>query len=155
MYEREVKSTQISFFAKTCQSAWLDAVMTLLTRSEWILVSSHTTESSSKVCKWGVSTQRWQALRLLCVQGHVRARGLMPWRHCWKEASEFLCTKTPLWRELSNQKGLQKAPEMLSLRRTTHVTFSTKIAAGATKKTVFWHLSFRGLNAKRTLNELK
>jgi len=30
-------SNQITMFERTCQSAWLDAVMTPLTRSEWIL----------------------------------------------------------------------------------------------------------------------
>jgi hypothetical protein len=37
-----------------------------------------------------------QALRLLCLKGHVRARGSTLWRNRWQEASEFLCTKTPL-----------------------------------------------------------
>ena len=30
-----------------------------------------------------------QALRLLCLKGHVRARGSMLWQHRWQEASEF------------------------------------------------------------------
>jgi len=37
-----------------------------------------------------------QALRLLCLKGHVRAHGSMLWRHRGQEASEYLCNKTPL-----------------------------------------------------------
>jgi len=40
--------------------------------------------------------KRDQTLRLLCLKGQVRARGSTLWRHRWQEASEFLCTKTPL-----------------------------------------------------------
>ena len=38
-----------------------------------------------------------QALRFICFTGHVRARGSKLWRHRWYEASEFLCTETPLF----------------------------------------------------------
>ena len=38
-----------------------------------------------------------QVLRLLFLKGHVRVRGSTLWRHRWQEASEFLCTKTPLF----------------------------------------------------------
>ena len=58
-----------------------------------------------------------QALRLLCLKGHVRARGSMLWRHRWQEASKILCTKIPLWRELSNHKNGPRTPEMLSPTR--------------------------------------
>ena len=40
-----------------------------------------------------------QAIRSLCLKGHVRARGSTLWRHRWQESSEFLCTKTPLFGE--------------------------------------------------------
>jgi hypothetical protein len=36
-----------------------------------------------------------QALRLLSLKGHVRARDSTLWRYHWKEAGEFLCTKIP------------------------------------------------------------
>ena len=64
-----------------------------------------------------------QAIRSLCLKGHVRARDSMLWRYRWQEASEFFCTKTPLfWRELSNQKYRPKTPEMLSpIRYWCHV----------------------------------
>jgi len=65
-----------------------------------------------------------QALRLLCLKGHVRALGSTLWRHRWQEASEFLCTKKKsFWRELSNQKMDQK-PRKCSLWRAINVTFS-------------------------------
>jgi len=52
---------------------------------------------------------RDQALRLLCLKGHVRARGSTLWRHRWQEASESLCTKkTSIWKEFINQKNGQK-----------------------------------------------
>jgi len=38
-----------------------------------------------------------QALKSLCLKGHVRARGSTLWRHRWQEANEFLCTKAPLF----------------------------------------------------------
>ena len=37
-----------------------------------------------------------QALRSLCLKWHVRVRDSTLWRHCWQEATEFLCTKTSL-----------------------------------------------------------
>jgi len=57
-----------------------------------------------------------QALRLLCFEGYVRERGSTLWQNHLQEASEFLCTKKPLWRELSNKKSPTKT-EMLSLTR--------------------------------------
>ena len=45
-------STQITLFERTCQSAWLDALTTLLTRRKWILVYYNTSfwrELSKKV----------------------------------------------------------------------------------------------------------
>jgi len=48
-------STQITLFERTRQSAWLDAVTTLLIRSEWILVYSNTSFwkdlSNQKYCQ--------------------------------------------------------------------------------------------------------
>jgi len=52
-----------------------------------------------------------QALRSLCLIGHVRARGSTLWRHRWQEASEFLCTKTPLFGESWATKISPKTPE--------------------------------------------
>ena len=40
-----------------------------------------------------------QALKLLCLKGHVGARASTLWWHRWQEASEFLCTETPLWKK--------------------------------------------------------
>jgi len=53
----------------------------------------------------GVSTLQWPSTQITLIERHVRTRDSMLWRHRWQEASEFLCTRTPLfWRELSNQK---------------------------------------------------
>ena len=61
-----------------------------------------------------------QALRSPCLKGHVRARGSTLWRHHWQEASEFLCTKTPLF----GAKNIAKNPRKCSLRCATNVMFS-------------------------------
>ena len=73
-----------------------------------------------------------QALRLPCLKGQVSYA--VTFR--WQEASEFLCTKTPLfWRELSNQKNRPKPPEML-FRRATNVTYS-KLRGWRRKNKIF------------------
>jgi len=61
-----------------------------------------------------------QALRLLCLKGEVRARGSMLWRHHWQEASEFLCTITPLFWSFEIDQQNRKC----SFRRTINVTLS-------------------------------
>ena len=65
-----------------------------------------------------------QAIKSLCLKGHVRARGLTLWRHRWQEASEFLCTKTTLLGESWATKHIAKNPRKCTLRRATNVTFS-------------------------------
>ena len=84
------------------------------------------TESPSKVIMCGVSTQSDQAIRSLCLKAHwhVRARGWTLWRHRWQEASEFLCTKTPLFGESLATKNIAKKTRKCSLRRATNVMFS-------------------------------
>ena len=72
-----------------------------------------------------------QALRLLCLKGHVRARGSTLWRDIWQEASEFLRTKTHLLEGVKprgNQKNRQKTWKC-SLRRATNVTLSNFLCA--------------------------
>jgi len=58
-----------------------------------------------------------QALRLLCLKGHVRACDSTLWWYRRREATEFLCTQTPLWRKFNNNKNRPKPPEMLSPTR--------------------------------------
>ena len=55
-----------------------------------------------------------QALRSLCLKGHVRARDSTLWRYRWQEASEFFRAKILLWRELSNRKISKKNRNALS-----------------------------------------
>jgi len=45
------------------------------------------------------------------------------WRHRWQEASEFLCTKTPLFGEIWATKNIAKKTRKCSLRRATNVGF--------------------------------
>ena len=72
------------------------------------------TESPSKVFMCGVSNQSDQASRSLCLKGHVRARGSTLWQHRWQEASEFFCTKTPLFWESWATKNIAKKTNALS-----------------------------------------
>jgi len=72
----------------------------------------------------GCPLKRDQAIRSLCLKGHVRARGSTLWWHCWQEASEFFCTKTPLFGESWTIKNIAKNPRKCSLRRATNVMFS-------------------------------
>jgi len=51
-----------------------------------------------------------QALRLLCLKGHVRARNSTLWRYRWQEASEFLCTKKPFFEGVEQPKKSPKNP---------------------------------------------
>jgi hypothetical protein len=55
-----------------------------------------------------------QALRLLCLKGHVRVRDSTLWRYCWQEASAFLCSKTPLWGSWRVQKSPKNPGNALS-----------------------------------------
>jgi len=65
-----------------------------------------------------------QALRLLYLKGHVRARGSTLWGHRWQEASEFLCNKTPLFGGIWATKKIAKKTRKCLLRHATNVTFS-------------------------------
>ena len=56
-----------------------------------------------------------QAIRSICLKGHVRARGSTLWWHHWQEASEFLCTKKPRF----GGSWATKKPRKCSLRRAT------------------------------------
>ena len=64
-----------------------------------------------------------QALRLLCLKGHIRARGSTQWRHRWQEASEFWLTKTPFFGGSWATKNICKKTRACSLWRATNVTF--------------------------------
>ena len=61
---------------------------------------------------------RDQALRLLRLKGHFRARasGSTLWRNRWQEASEILCTKTTLFGESWATKNIVKKTRKCSLR---------------------------------------
>jgi len=58
-----------------------------------------------------------QALKLLCLKGHVRVCDSTLWRYRWQEASEFLCTKIPLLEGVEQPKNRQKKPKMLPQMR--------------------------------------
>jgi len=42
-----------------------------------------------------------QALRLLCLKGHVRVHDSTLWRYRWQEASEFLCSSAIMFTSLN------------------------------------------------------
>ena len=63
-----------------------------------------------------------QAIRSLCLKGHVRARGSTLWRYCWQEATEFLCTITPLYEGSWAIKKVGPKTRKCSLRRAINVT---------------------------------
>jgi len=65
-----------------------------------------------------------QAIRSLCLKGHVRARGSTLWRHRWQDASEFLCIETPLFGESWETKNIAKKNQKCFLWRATNVMFS-------------------------------
>jgi len=65
-----------------------------------------------------------QAIRSLCLKGHVRARGSTLWRHRWQEASEFFCTKANIFGESWATKNIAKKTRKCSLWRATSVMFS-------------------------------
>jgi len=93
-----------------------------------------------------------QALRSLCLKGHVRVHI----RHCddtsWQEASEFLCIKTPLFlREFSN-KTISKKTRKCALRRANNVMFS-KFRGWATKTNFAFRAVFR-IRTRRSFNYL-
>jgi len=94
-----------------------------------------------------------QALRLLCLKGHVRARDLTLWRHRWQEASEFLCTKILLFGGSWATTKIAKIPQKCFLRRAINATFA-KICGWHRKKqpTLNSNRTSRGLNAWINLN---
>ena len=65
-----------------------------------------------------------QALRLLCLMGHVRAPGSTLWQHHWQEASEFLCAKNTSFGGIWVTKKITQKPRKYCLRRATNVVFS-------------------------------
>jgi len=58
-----------------------------------------------------------QALRLVCLKGHVRAVTRRCDDNSWQEASEFLCTKTTLFAGSWVTKKIAKKTRKYSLRR--------------------------------------
>jgi len=87
-----------------------------------------------------------QALRLLCLKGHVRACGSTLWRHRWQEASQFLCTKKPLWSKLTTKKMAQNPGNALS-DALLMSRFQNFAADAAKKKSGFLKLHFRGFDS--------
>ena len=112
-----------------------------------------TVESKQQTCTKQSLPQRYacagcqlnsdQALRLLCLKGHITT----PWRHHWQEASKFLWTKTPLWRDLSNNKKSPKNPGN-TLSDALRISRVQNFAAGSEKTTalreVFWNRAPHG-----------
>ena len=98
------------------------------------------TESPSKICMCGVSTQQWPSIQITLFERTVRARGLTLWRHRWQEASEFLYTKTPL---LEGAEQPKKSPETPGNALSDMILMShyQQFAADAakTKTAVFWN----------------
>jgi len=74
-----------------------------------------------------------QALRLLCLKGHVRASDSTLWQYCWQEASEFFSTEIPLEGSWATKK-IAKKTLICFLRRANNVTFSNFVADAAKKK---------------------
>jgi len=50
-----------------------------------------------------------EALRILCLKGHVKVRDLTRWRYRWQEASKYFCIKTPLEESWATKKIAQKS----------------------------------------------
>jgi len=76
-------------------------------------------------------------LKLFCLKDHVRARDSTLWRYRWQEASEFLCTKIPLF---GGSYKIAGKPQKCSLRQATNVTFSKFRGWRCQKKAaVFWN----------------
>ena len=70
-----------------------------------------------------------QALRLLCLKGHVRARGSMLWRHQWTTSEWILVYSNTSLRESSNQNKCPKTREKLSpTRNQCHVVKFSRMA---------------------------
>ena len=72
--------------------------------------SQETTYSKGNASPTAYKFWRDQALRLLCLKGHVRSRGSTLWRHCWQEVNEFWCTKTPLFEGIEQPQMSPKKP---------------------------------------------
>ena len=90
-----------------------------------------------------------QALRSLCLKGHVRARDSTLWRYRWQEASECFRAKILLWRELSNQKISKKNRNALSdaLLMSRFQCFAAHAAPGKTTLgAVFCNRASRGFH---------
>jgi len=91
-----------------------------------------------------------QALRLLCLKGHVRARDSTLWRYRWQEATEFLCTKTPLLEEVQQPKKSPKTPGNALSNALLKWCFQNCAADTVKKKTalhaIFWNRVSRGFN---------
>jgi len=92
----------------------------------------------------------WPSTQITLLKGHVRVRGSTLWLHRWYEASEFLCTKTPVFGGSWATKNIAKNPRKCSLRRATNVTFSKFRGWRRKKETalraVFWNCASRSFN---------
>jgi len=91
----------------------------------------------------GVSTKQWPSTQFFFLKGHVRARGSTLWRHRLQEASEFLCTWTPLLEGVEKPKNRQKNLKC-SLPRATNFAFSGFGGWRRKKIPAFWNCALRG-----------
>jgi len=71
----------------------------------------------------GVSIQ-WPSTQITLFERTRQSAWLDAMRHRWQEASEFLCTKTPLFGGSWATKKMAKNPRKCFLRRATNVAFS-------------------------------
>ena len=94
-----------------------------------------------------------QAIKSLCLKGHVRARGSTLWRHRWQEASEILCTNTPLFGESWATKNIAKKTRKCSLRRATNVMFSNFLGQKP-RSTRFFETALRAVLINLFMNSL-
>ena len=93
-----------------------------------------------------------QALRLLCLKGHVRARDSTLWWHRWLEASEFLCTKTHLSEGVEQPKKWPKNPgnahsDALQMSRFQKFKFNLQLTPKKNRASRdFWNRALHSVN---------
>jgi len=85
------------------------------------------TESHGKYGCVGCQFNSDQALRLLCLKVHVRARGSTLWWHHRQEASKFLCENTSLGGIWVTKKITQNPGNALSNARLVSIELAAKL----------------------------
>jgi len=83
--------------------------------------------------------------RSLCLKRHVRARGSTLWRHRWQEATEFLCTKTPLLEGDELPKKWPMNPRKVFSDALLMSRFQNFAADAAKKETAFFETALRAV----------